>query len=365
MFKNNKLSADNHSVLLSTVFIILIPIILSIMVRYDFFNRWGFEIYMQIVAVLIILGNLNIKVLYMLLTIASLSALHSVFSSSLLGFVSMSILPIAIIFFNKGIVSKRQVDMLMLLAFVNLIVSTLQFVTGDFVEDGTRISGIFNSSLHTAYFSIFLAAVVSIYAHGIKKYFYLASLLATGALTGSRAAFIGVFIVLLIFNTPKLLHLKWYHFLLFILVLVSALMFVGDIRVLSYVPNADALRLHTYSKFFLGIFDISSINSLLFGHGRVFYGATGHRFLGADAFITESSFVMFLYSFGILFGMLMYSSIFIRLFSFSDNIRKSIFYLFVLFMSMLSPFFDSPSILVINMILLNAIVNSKKIISNG
>ena len=147
MFKNNKLSADNHSVLLSTVFIILIPIILSIMVRYDFFNRWGFEIYMQIVAVLIILGNLNIKVLYMLLTIASLSALHSVFSSSLLGFVSMSILPIAIIFFNKGIVSKRQVDMLMLLAFVNLIVSTLQFVTGDFVEDGTRISGIFNSSL--------------------------------------------------------------------------------------------------------------------------------------------------------------------------------------------------------------------------
>lgn len=333
----------------SLIFLLIIPLTLFLLVKFNLFNRAAAD---GIALVLFCLYCLNrLSFIFVFFVIFAITSLHILLSGTILHAVNFSILPIAALTFRIPLLSRSALNKaLPLLVLYTFVMTLIDFITGAFVEAGDRISGPFTSSLHLAYFLVILSVVI-LQSNLKIKIPLITMLVISAAISGSRVGLIGCLVIFLAaFNN---VNFKTKAFIIFTLVILSftSLIELLPTRGLSYHAQAEAVRLYGWVRFYeyLNFMDISQA---LFGNGRLSYGAVGYRFIGELAFITESSFIMLLYSYGLFLGLLMALFIIYRFFSLSEISFIIRFMLVGFFIA--SPFIDSPMIFILNIVLLSS-----------
>ena len=333
----------------SLIFLLIIPLTLFLLVKLDLFNRAVADGIALILFCLYCLNRLGF--IFVFFIIFAITSLHVLLSGSVLHAVNFSILPIAALTFKTSLLSKSALNkVLPFLVLYTFVMTLIDFITGAFVEAGDRISGPFTSSLHLAYFLVILSLVL-LQSNLKIKVPLIAMLVISAAISGSRVGLIGCLVIFLsAFNS---VNFKTKVMIIFALVALSftSLIELLPARGLSYHAQAEALRLYGWVRFYeyLNFMDISQA---LIGNGRLSYGAVGYRFIGELAFITESSFIMLLYSYGLFLGFLMALFIIYRFLSLNGISFIVRFMLVGFFIA--SPFIDSPMIFILNIVLLSS-----------
>lgn len=276
-----------------------------------------------------------------MLTISSIYLFF--FNGNIYSFLNLSFLPIVLIAY---VPKKRFVTPFFALAIVSyvFIMTVYDLYNGNWVEGGDRIAGPFTSSLHLSYFCVFFAYFIA--NGGLKYRLVLSTLIFISALiSGSRVAAVGVILMSTMnFSNKRLLA--------FILLFLPLILWVSNdygLRSFTYVPDAEAVRFGGFARFA----NMLDVELVLKGFGRYTYGATGYRFVGEKAFITESSLMMILYSYGIVIGSVILLMTFYRFYKLtliSSNFR---YLLVFILLTIFSPLLDSTAVLFINMLILS------------
>lgn len=333
----------------SITFLLIIPITLFLLVKLDFLDRALADGTALVLFCLYCLNRLGFYFVFCIIFI--ITSLHVFISGTILHAVNFSILPIAALIFNTPLLSRSAINKaLPFLVLYTFAMTLIDFINGAFVEAGDRISGPFTSSLHLAYFLVIMSVVV-LQSNLKIKMPLLAMLVISAAISGSRVGLIGCLVVSLsAFNNA---NFRVKAIIIFTLIVLSftSLIELLPTRGLTYHAQAEAVRLYGWVRFYeyLGFMDGSQA---LFGNGRLSYGAVGFRFIGELAFITESSFIMLIYSYGLILGLLMALFILYRFLTL-NGISFIIRFMLVGFF-IASPFIDSPMIFIINIVLLSS-----------
>jgi hypothetical protein len=298
---------------------------------------------LDLTVLLISLFFINKKTLPIFLILICSSLVLYLSNGNVYSFLNLSFLPIVLI----GYKPKRKFFSYSAVIFVSLYCFTItffDFITGNFVEGGDRIGGPFTSSLHLAYFCVFFSYYLAI--SNIKNNHFFGLLIFICALmSGSRVAAFGV-LAMFVFNFD--LKRFGYFITLFIPILIY-LVLNFELRSFSYIPDAEEVRFAG----FLNFYDIIDVKILFTGLGRFTYGATGFRFVGENAFITESSMIMMLYSYGLVFGLVLPILVFRRFYILTRS-NGNILHFFTFFLlTIFSPLLDSTAVLFLNMFILS------------
>ena len=114
------------------------------------------------------------------------------------------------------------------------------------------------------------------------------------------------------------------------------------------IVEAEEVRIQGFINFYHNLFLLQP-EQVIFGNSRYNYGALGFR-LNDSVFITESSFIMLIYSYGLILGFFFAFAVILKFLSLNEvNIFLR---LLLIACFVFSPFFDSPSLSVINLTLL-------------
>lgn len=321
--------------------------------KYAGFNRFYHEAFiLALIVFYVSLYRTGLIFIFFLIMHATLLSLLSPESFSDFLFKNLSttltIAPLALLICRpkKILSSENALNALLGIYFVVFLVVLWNVTFWVYEEPGGRFSGPFKNSLHLSYFLIF----GNIVAHHLRPKIFIRLALASGFIfmawaTGSRIAFAGVLAV----NAWHLLKISGPYVRIFTAVLTSYIVFAfaGKTRVLSIIPAAEYERFMGWVRW--GEVIQLDVFQAIIGSGRWTYGAVGARFIGNESFITESSFIMLLYSYGMIFGGVL---VFVFVYGISrSNIDLPEKFLLIVFFA-LSPFIDSPSVFVANMLML-------------
>lgn len=324
-----------------------------LLVKMDLINRAILDSILLILVSIYYFKNLNY--LWLLSGLSLISFFQYISSGNILQFLNLSLISLVLLNYKKNLCDPLFFQKIICFSVLyTFIVVIIDLLLDNYVEAGDRISGPFTSSLHLSYFSVFAAVYfISNIEKDFNKFFYLL-IIISAIFSGSRIAFIGSLLPIVFKYIMKRGSLKSKFYILFFVVTVVFIIIFFELRSISYHSEAENLRILGWIKFYNYILNTEFYN-LLFGNGRVNYGALGFRFIGENAFITESSFIMLIYSCGIL-GLYLFFLFVIKVYSLKIDILTKI--LIILF-SIFSPFLDSPAILVINLIILNFVTKTR------
>ena len=286
---------------------------------------------------------INIKTLPIFFTLLISSLILYSSNGNIYSFLNLSFLPIILI----GYVPKKEFLNYSSVIFITVycfLITIFDLLSGNFVEGGDRISGPFTSSLHLSYFCVFFSYYLSVKN---IRYKYILGLLifASALISGSRVAALGVLLMFVLnFNFKKLSF-----FILLIFPVILYLAYKLELRSFSYIPDAEEVRFSGFSNFY----NIIDFKILFTGLGRFTYGATGFRFVGENAFITESSMIMMLYSYGIFFGVLLLILVLHSFYILAKSNNNKLHFFIFLILIFFSPFLDSTAVLFLNMFILS------------
>lgn len=329
---------------------ILIPFALFICVRYLGLERQILDAYLLLI---FLIGSLNQRSFWIFTAILfAFTSIQLVWNLNYLWALNFTILPLATLNRTTPIIPtkqfKRFIPFVASYVFIKTMVDLAQ---GQYVEGGDRIAGPFTSSLHLAYFCVVASCVVA----NLKiKYSttIIASLFACAAVSGSRIGALGTFLVL-IAQYP--IHIR---IILIASIGVLTLTALSEyIRVISYIPEAEDIRIQGFVNFFDWAGN-SEILHVIFGMGRMFYGAMGYRMFGETAFITESSFIMLLYCYGAL-GVYIYYYFANNTYKISKTLNNGYLLFIPVGFSLISPFIDSAAILTMNMAMISCCIKTQ------
>jgi hypothetical protein len=333
----------------SVLLLLIVPILLFLLVKFDLFNRAYADGISLGLFCLCCLRRLRFILFFC--AVASITSLHVLMYGSYLHAVNFTILPLAALTFVVPLISKSALNkVLPPLVLYTCAMTLFDFVTGAFVEAGDRISGPFTSSLHLAYFLVILSVVV-LRSNLRIKIPLIVMLVIAAAISGSRVGLIGCLVSFLAAFGNVSFKVKATIIFALIVVSFTSIIELLPSRGISYHPEAEAVRLYGWVRFYEYLATMELLQALL-GNGRLSYGAVGFRFIGELAFITESSFIMLLYSYGLLLGLLMAGFIVYRFLNLSEISLIIRFMLVGFFIA--SPFIDSPIIFIINIVLLSS-----------
>lgn len=256
-------------------------------------------------------------------------------------------IPLILLFTKKIAVNRTQLNFIIFVQIIILIAFvSFNEIFGLYV-DNMRNPGPFASSLHLSYFLICIC--FALFASNLNS-FYLANFLCIllAIMSASRAAILFCYATYLIrlHRVRKILPFLY-------LILACVIYYYYGRRSLGLEAGNDDIRLMGYKNFFSSI----SFENLFFGLGRSEYGSVGIRVHGKEnILITESSLLMLIYTQGVFLATFILS----KLFNIINKILSSIpdGYLLLPFWAalfLLVPFFDSPSISVINLLTIKCI----------
>jgi hypothetical protein len=349
---NQEFNVKSRSIfieLTSILFLLIVPLTLFLLVKIDLLNRALADGVALSFFLLFCLNRLGFIVISFM--VAFITSFHILLSGAYLHILNFSILPIAALTFSSPLISKNTLyKVIPILVFYTFLMTLFDFITGAFVEAGDRIAGPFTSSLHLAYFLVILA-VVTLSSNLKTKIPLIIMLIISAAISGSRVGLVGCLICFLAMFNNANFKIKFGIIIILITVSFTSLVELLPSRGLSYHAEAEAVRFYGWVRFYEYLISMD-ISQALIGNGRLNYGAVGYRFIGELAFITESSFIMLLYSYGLPAGLIMASLIiyrFINLQGISLLVRLMLVGFF-----MVSPFIDSPAIFIINMALISS-----------
>lgn len=286
---------------------------------------------------------INIRSLPIFLILSISSILLYLNNGNVFSLLNMSFLPIVLLTFKpkKVFLDYNTVLFITLYCFS---ITVFDLLTANFVEAGDRISGPFTSSLHLSYFCVFFSYYLSLQKEN-KKYFLGFLVFICAIISGSRVAALGVLAMFMLnFNLKRI----GYFIILFIPVIIYFTLKL-ELRSFSYIPEAEDLRFGGFYNFF----KIVDFKILFVGLGRFTYGATGFRFVGENAFITESSMIMIFYSYGVLLGAVLI--FFVLKYFYRLTVLKGRLYHFIAFIMLIifSPLLDSTAVLFLNSLILS------------
>ncbi|BDT78443.1 hypothetical protein [Polynucleobacter yangtzensis] len=326
------------------------PLILFSLVRYEVIDRQLLDAYLLVCLVIFSYDQRSFWKFGAI--IFAFTSMQLMWNLNYLWVLNFTILPLAILNRTTPIIPtkqfKRFIPFVASYVFIKTMVDLAQ---GQYVEGGDRIAGPFTSSLHLAYFCVVASCVVANLKIKYSK-IIIASLFACAAASGSRIGALGTFLVL-IAQYP--IHIR---IILIASIGVLTLTALSEyIRVISYIPEAEDIRIQGFVNFFDWVGN-SEILHVIFGMGRMSYGAMGYRMFGETAFITESSFIMLLYCYGALGGYIYYYFA-NNTYKISKKLNKGYLLFIPVGFALISPFIDSAAILTMNMAMISCCIKAQ------
>ena len=216
-----------------------------------------------------------------------------------------------------------------------------------------RIGGFFHSSMQYSFATAGLSIAAYLCFSKWKRMLLLLLLWGSVLLSGSRSAGLCLIIVTFISLADDLGTFK-----AVILILSASCFFMlashyFSIRAVSYNAVSDNARMVSYYEWMNRI----SLNDLIYGKGRYYLGSVGRFNNGINAIITESSVLTFIEAYGLLSAFILLTAPAYKILT-SIPKKESIFILIaVYFTALAAPFFETPSLLLVNVILITSSLN--------
>jgi hypothetical protein len=353
--KNFKITKELIRELIYILALLVIPILSFLLVKIGYIERFSHEIFILSLFCLFFFTRIEFIVIFIL--VAIITVIQIFFSNNFQYIVNFSILPLSALFITNTLIRKKILNkVLKILVLYTFILTITDFFSGAFVEGGDRISGPFTSSLHLSYFLVFLSLIIT---HSNMRVCVIFSLMImiiiSSFISGSRVATICSLIFFLFFFYKTSTNYK------IISILILSILFIGGLfnflptRGLSIIVEAEEVRIQGFINFYHNLFLLQP-EQVIFGNSRYNYGALGLR-VNDFVFITESSFIMLIYSYGFILGSFFVFAVILKFLSLNEvNILLR---LLLIACFIFTPFFDSPSLSVINLTLLSFAFRSK------
>lgn len=328
------------------VFLFAFPF-LFLLVRNGFLPRELLEGITVALAFLVICVTLSVKILLFVLIIV---VFRMVYSGGVgIGLYDVAAVSLLIYLSGFSLDRGRAGKAIVYLIFVEFSFGMLDFYMGR-VVDYNRYSGVFPGSLHYGFSSIGLAVALYFMDLRYKGFLYVLLLMST-VLSGSRSSFI----IVSFFSFIYFVRVYGAAIVAIIVAAFVTLVFdrLSSVRALNYVEHSDMSRFNGY----IAWFERLSPEVILFGTGRYFLGSVGAVNNMSATIVTESSVLAFLEGYGFLIG-----SIFLLapLFFFYKKLCFLDFLIVsgaIFFAAGLGPFFETPSILFVNTVLIISAVS--------
>ena len=336
------------------IYIIFIPtLILFIGVKFDVIQRELVDFY-ALFSTLILTFH-KVKSIIFIGFLLSITMFQIVTTNILLNVLSLSIYPIITLGMLK---THRVASFHQFLFFISVYIfgwTLFDLITNNIVEGGDRYSGPFTSSLHLSYICVAISIVLAGF-NTKRSTLSGVMIILSAAISGSRVALVGSLVP---FGMSKLFNTSKYSKIFGILLVIIGMFVISrfiTIRGFIYLPEAEQIRFYGWVRFYNYLLE-ADLAQYFLGNGRASYGAVGFRLFGDKVFITESSFIMLIYCYGILFGLLLSSYFLYKLFTLET-------FLFVKIMIsgffLITPFIDSVAILCLNAVLLSNVGSHRK-----
>lgn len=329
------------------IYIIFIPTLILFMgVKFDVIQREAVDFYALFSTLL--LTFYRVKSIIFIGFLVSITLFQIVATDILLNVLSLSIYPIITIGILKTHRTENFQKFMFFLSMYIFIWTLFDLITHNYVEGGDRYSGPFTSSLHLSYVCVSISIVLA----GMKTTASTLSgamIILSAAISGSRVALVGSLVP---FMMSKLFNSSIFSKLLSTLLIITGIVILSQfitIRGFIYLPEAEQIRISGWIKFYNYLLE-ADLTQYIYGNGRASYGAVGFRFFGDKVFITESSFIMLLYCYGVLFGLLLSSYFIYKLVTLDTFLLVKIM---ILGFFLITPFIDSVAILCLNAVLLS------------
>lgn len=323
------------------LFLIMFPFFF-LFVKLGYFPRSALEAITISLSIMILICTLSMNVLFF---IGFAIIFRSLLEGSLVvGFFDIAAIGLLLYYTSFSLKQNELAFALTYLISIEFFFGIVDYVMGNTV-DYNRYSGIFPGSLHYGYSSIGLAIALFFIESKYKSFLYLL-LMVSAVLSGSRSSF------MLVAMFSLLSFIRNYGFLTVSIVLgflvVCSLERLLSLRALSYVEQSDTSRLDGY----LAWAERLDVQTFLFGSGRYYLGSVGAVNNLDKTVVTESSLLTYLEGYGIIIGAVFLLAPYIFFFKKLDFYNFSLLSAAFFLASGFGPFFETPSILFLNTILI-------------
>lgn len=335
---------------LTWAYICMLPVLMYLTVN-EVLQRTHLEGFAIVLSILIVTKYLHYKALFFIVTLLAIRFMTS--GSLFIAIYDLSAIALLIYFTNFKIEEKYLQIVVFFCTTIQFVFATYSFLNGNFMPDG-RISSFFPSSMHYAFFTIGLS--ISNYLLIRNKICLIthAMLIASAYYCGARAAALSILIITFLLLKQEF-GLK-VTLIMTVAAVFAFLSFSSDIRALNYVEESDEIRLASYT----GWIDRANLHNLLFGVGRYFLGSIGATNNSDNALVTESSILTFIEAYGILYGIVFIVAAFFSFRKIADMFDRVALLSLYLLIALISPFFETPSILIANVALIHSAIYYNK-----
>jgi hypothetical protein len=347
--KKFKITKELVKELIYILILLIIPILSFLLVKIGYIERFSHEIFLLLIFCFFFFIRIEFILIFFL--VAIITVIQIFFSNNFEYIVNFSILPLSALFINNTLIRIKILNkVLQILVLYTFILTITDFISGTFVEGGDRISGPFTSSLHLSYFLVFLSLIITHSNMRANVIFSLMIMIIISSfISGSRVATVSSLIFFLFFFYKQSANYK------IIIILFLSILFIGGLfnflptRGLSVIVEAEEIRIQGFISFYHNLFLLQP-EQVIFGNSRYNYGALGYKFNDL-VFGTESSAIMLIYSYGLILGSFFVFVVILRFLSLN---KVNIFLRLLLIVCFIfAPFFDSPSLSIINLTLLS------------
>lgn len=265
-------------------------------------------------------------------------------------------IPLLVYWQRIGISKDNMFFLIWLFVSMSLAVGVYDYLNSDFVDGGGRINSFFKGSMHYAFFTTGMAFCLYFTEMKFKSLLFF-MLIISSFLSGARAPMLVTLVLAGMFfyqNYSKKISMAMLFTLLILFLLQGG---DSEIRSLSYVEGSDAQRLNSYYEWV----ERQDVNSIFLGIGRFYLGSVGVSATGS-AVVIESSILTYLEAYGVFLTIVLVYPVYRKFLRIQPQ-RMNSFLVFGLFMlvSMLSPFWETPSILFVNSLLISSALINRKI----
>lgn len=335
---------------LTWAFICMLPVLMYLTVN-EVLQRIYLEGFAIVLSILIVTKYLDYKAFFFIVTLLTIRLMTS--GSFLIAIYDLPAIALLIYFTNFKIEEKYLQIAVFFCTTIQFIFAAYSFLSGNFMPDG-RISSFFPSSMHYAFFTIGLSIANYLLIKSKIRLITHAMLIGSVYFCGARAASLSILII-------TFLILKQHFGLKITLIMTAAAIFAfftftSDIRALNYVEESDEIRLASYTDWF----DRANLHNLLFGVGRYFLGSIGVTNNSDSALITESSVLTFIEAYGIVYGLVFICAAFFSFKKIADMFDRVVLLSLYMLIALISPFFETPSILIVNVVLIHSAIHYNK-----
>lgn len=335
---------------LTWAYICTLPILMYLTVN-GVLQRTHLEGFAIVLSIFIVTKYLHYKALFFIVTLLAIRFMTS--GSIFIAVYDLSAIALLIYFTNFKIEEKYLKIVVFFCTTIQFIFAAYNFLNGNFMPDG-RISSFFPSSMHYAFFTIGLSIANYLLLKSKIRLITHAMLIASAFFCGARAASLSILVI-------TFLILKQQFGLKITLLMTAAAVFAyftftSDIRALNYVEESDEIRMASYTNWI----DRVNLHNLLFGVGRYFLGSIGVTNNSESALITESSILTFIEAYGIVYCLVFISAAFFSFKKIADMFDRVVLLSLYLLIALISPFFETPSILIANVALIHSAIYFNK-----